>query len=209
MLGNSTQRTYLSISRGKIQHRDKEGNVEQYDTIEGVLTAIRRNTREIGGKETEVLTFDLTDGNDNYGLGCIADSGVARSIIRSLYGVQDFNGVRIKIITRLRLANNQEYTNAFVYADGQQMKWAVDLPQREEFQLPTGEKTYSSKKRDDKFWECVDEINSRISSAQGGTAPAEEAYVEDQNDELSPEEDIPADDYSGSVDSMFNEPVSY
>lgn len=202
MLGNLSRKTFLSISNGKIQHRDKEGRVTGYDMLEGVLVNIRKSNHEIAGHPTDVVNFEINDGDEEYSLGVIADSGVARSLVRSFSGIEDFSGRRIRIVTRLRPVNGKNYTNAFVYVDGQQAKWAVDFPKPEEYKLPNGEVTISTKERDAKFWECVDAIIARLREGSGPEA-AEEAFEEPVED------DLPDELYSGGVSGMFGEEATY
>lgn len=188
MLTNSTQKTFFSIANGKIRHRDKDGNIQTYDTIEGYLTRIGRRQRDLGGHPTNVIDLEIVDGADNYCVSIIADSGVARSIICSLYGIADFKGKTVKIVTRLKVVNGKEYTNVYVYSGGDQAKWAIKLPEPESFKLPTGETHVSYKKREDVLSQCIDDINARIS----GDSPAEA------------DEDLPDDGYGPdpSVDEM-------
>lgn len=186
MLGNSTQKTFLSIVSGKIRHTSKDGSVQTYDTIEGVLTEIGRRTRDINGRPTKILDLNIKDGNENYCVSVIADSGVARSLVCSLYGITDFVKP-VRIVTRLKVVNGQEYTNVYVYSGGQQAKWAIELPAPEQFKLPTGEVHTSYKKREDVLEKCIDEINSRL---HGAEEPIEE-------------DDLPAGDISGEDGMAF------
>lgn len=207
MLGNLSQKIYLSIANGKIQRRDRNGNVTSYDMLEGILTGIRKSSHEIAGKLTAVISFELNDGDDNYVVGVIADSGVARSLVKSIYGIKDFSGKRIRIVTRLRVVNDKEYTNAFVYVDGEQAKWAVEFPKAEQYTLASGENVTSTKDRDDMFWKCVDEIIGRLSD---GTKAAPQQQADPQEDPSEPAEDFQDESfYGGGVNGMFGEDASY
>jgi len=207
MLGNLSQKIYLSIANGKIQRRDRDGNVTSYDMLEGVLTGIRKSSHEIAGKPTAVISFELNDGDDNYVVGVIADSGVARSLVKSIYGIKDFSGKRIRIVTRLRVVNDKEYTNAFVYVDGEQAKWAVEFPKAEQYTLANGESVTSTKDRDDMFWKCVDEIIGRLSD---GTKAAPQQPADPQEDPSEPAVDFQDESfYRGGVNGMFGEDASY
>ena len=207
MLGNLSQKIYLSIANGKIQRRDRDGNVTSYDMLEGVLTGIRKSSHEIAGKPTAVISFELNDGDDNYVVGVIADSGVARSLVKSIYGIKDFSGKKIRIVTRLRVVNDKEYTNAFVYVDGEQAKWAVEFPKAEQYTLANGESITSTKDRDDMFWKCVDEIIGRLSD---GTKAAPQQPADLQEDPSEPAVDFQDESfYRGGVNGMFGEDASY
>lgn len=188
MLTNSTQKIFFSIANGKIRHRDKDGNIQSYDTIEGFLVGVGRRQRDIGGRPTNVIDLEIVDGAENYCVSIIADSGVARSILCSLYGITDFKTRKVKIVTRLKVVNGKEYTNVYVYSGGEQAKWAIKLPEPESFKLPTGETHISYKKRDDVLSKCIDDINARIN---GGVAP--EGPEDEQDLDPSP---------SGGVDEM-------
>lgn len=136
MLGNSannTPRTYLVVSKGKIEKYEKDKERTQYDYIEGTIDGIYSRERTFRGERVTYWYIDIRDKKNLYSMGFPYGSGTFKSIILSLASVKELNKrTPIRIETYLK----NQYTNVVVWADGNKLDWATkELPPIEEMNV--------------------------------------------------------------------------
>lgn len=180
---NSIKKTYYTIGNGTINHRDKEGNVTSFTGIDGVLKNIILRKGKVNGTEKMFTDFVLEDAGEQLIVSAGLHDGVSNSIISCLVNIEDFSG-KLSLETWLKTAENgRTYTNITVKMNGERVKW-VKLPEKENYDLPTGEKVDSTKKRDD----FVDQLIEQLQAKLRGDVKADAA------EGLVIDEDIPAAD---------------
>ena len=123
--------------------------------------------------------FVLEDAGEQLIVSAGLHDGVSNSIISCLVNIEDFSG-KLSLETWLKTAENgRTYTNITVKMNGERVKW-IKLPEKENYDLPTGEKVDSTKKRDD----FVDKLIAQLQAKLHGDVKAD-------TEGISVDEDIP------------------
>jgi len=162
-LGNNERKIFLGIAQGKITYRaGRDAEKQEFDFVEGRIKGITRRDAHINDKDIKFYEIAIENGNNKFILSVPMDGSVARGIILSLAGIQNFSETTVKISPWLK----DTYTNVSVYANGEKAGWVIDpkeLPPVKE--IKAGTKTfYDDSERVDLVEKMVDSINERIAT---------------------------------------------
>ena len=167
-----TKKIFLRISNGAIISK-RNGEVTSFEAISGSLKGIELKEHEFENKKFRNWHIILTDteSGEDYDISVSRDSGVFKSIVRSLVteqGLGNLNDVKIEVYT-----SKTGFTNAVVSAGGQKLHWA-DEPMPPVRYVTVGENEVADTSAQINWIQTlVDRINARATQ-QDGSAPAEE-----------------------------------
>lgn len=140
MLGKKTdkQTIYLNVAYGHLmRYMGKGQNEEPYDSVKGVITAIKTVTKTIKNRPYRYLYVYMTDGEDNYAIQVPLLKSAGPNIVRSLKAALDqkhsLKGCEVEIQTYAKEKDDTTYTNAVVYVDGEKMPW-TEISKNQDFQ---------------------------------------------------------------------------
>lgn len=128
-LGNNTPKTFIGIKEGFVTRKQKDGETQKFNFVEGVLTGLVNRDAEISGTTQHFLDFTFVDGDDTYVLSVLESGSVARSIILSLANAATLVGNRTRINVWPKPDKNDPkrvWTNCEVLVNGKHVDWAVD-----------------------------------------------------------------------------------
>ena len=183
----AVKRTFFTVAHGEFVHRNKEGNVvDTFTGIDGVLVGLRvRNNRtEPDRKYTD---FELEDGGEHFVISAGLYDSVSTTILRCLAGVEDFSKKILFEVREVVGKDGKTHNNISLKQAGERLQWC-DIPDVEEFDLPTGERVKSTKKRED----FINEVISKIQARLGGNAAQDEGASADVDD-------MPEGDYKPNI----------
>ncbi len=144
-LGNSNNKTFLSVSDGKVVQRVKEGTPGshsratksgkvvhelRYAYVSGILTGISIRKGDVAGQEIKEWVFDLTDGQDSYSLQIMYDSRYATSLLYALANPEvDFNQP-VTITPWMKMVNDKKKTSCYLKQGDKSIDWyfTKDVP---------------------------------------------------------------------------------
>ena len=129
MLGQRENKTYLSISHGKVVQGSGDDR-QTYAYMDGTLQAIYTRRTTFGNEVVTRWYIDIRDEGGLYSLCLPYSSGVFKSIILALASYQDLTAstpVRIE-----PYEGRNGFTKVVVYADGVKLDWVTkQLPPQE------------------------------------------------------------------------------
>ena len=191
LINTSSNRIFLGINKGKITRKNGE-EIERFDAIEGVLSAINVRSVDIKGEPTQFLDLIIEDGGETYALSTQLNGGVSRSILLSLASVQNFVGARVAI--NPYLSKDGEHTNVAVRVNGQKVSWVVSVDKLPAVKKVTvGTKTViDDTDRAAYFNQLVAEIQQRLKAA-AATPQAASATDDGDMPDFSDEDSFFAD----------------
>lgn len=80
---NAAMATFVNIKEGKLVIK-KNNEVVSFDSISGVITAVKFKEDEFEGRKYEKIEITITDGEENFILSMRTDSGYFRGLSNSL-----------------------------------------------------------------------------------------------------------------------------
>ena len=195
-----TKKSYYTLAYGKLKHFEKDGGTSEYDGIDGIFTGVTERTREVNGEKKVFIDINFRDGNEDFCISCEKYNNNGNTILRCLKNAN--LSVKVLIETWQTEKNGRSYTNISVKQEGKRVPW-IDIPEIETFDLPTGERAKSPKKRNAFIDNLIAELNAAVN---GGVASHPAPTVVDPE----PEEDVPgpgAASYGGYIPAEENYPT--
>jgi len=149
---------YLNVREGKIVLKAKDRADEEYDSVEGYLTAIDTTERTIKGSIVRFWIFDLVDNEgDRYRLSLNYRSGVVKALLNNLASIEGEIGL-LKISTYQRSG----FTKITVSNNGERLSWKYEtLPPVETTEV-AGQTIKDDSKRMLFFEQIAEEINNKL-----------------------------------------------
>lgn len=161
----------------------RNGEVTSFEAISGSLKGIELKEHEFENKKFRnwhILLSDTESGED-YDISVSRDSGVFKSIVRSLVteqGLENLNDVKIEVYT-----SKTGFTNAVVSAGGQKLHW-TDEPMPAVRYVTVGENEVADNTAQMNWIQTlVDRINAKLTEPISVT-------------EASDEDDLPEEFYN-------------
>ena len=177
-----SKKIFLRISKGAIISK-RNGEVTSFEAISGSLKGIELKGHEFENKKFRnwhILLSDTESGED-YDISVSRDSGVFKSIVRSLVteqGLENLNDVKIEVYT-----SKTGFTNAVVSAGGQKLHW-TDEPMPAVRYVNVGENEVADNAAQMNWIQTlVDRINAKLTEPVSVT-------------EASDEDDLPEEFYN-------------
>lgn len=140
MLGKKSDQPtiYLNVAYGKLMRFMGKGQEEEpYDSVKGKITSIQTITKNIKNRSYRYLYVYMTDGQEKYAVQVPLLKSAGPNIIRSLKAALDkkgsLKGCEVEIQTYAKEKDDNTYTNATVYVDGEKMPWA-EIAKNQDFQ---------------------------------------------------------------------------
>lgn len=173
----------LSAHLKRCNHFQENGEVTSFEAISGSLKGIELKEHEFENKKFRnwhILLSDTESGED-YDISVSRDSGVFKSIVRSLVteqGLENLNDVKIEVYT-----SKTGFTNAVVSAGGQKLHW-TDEPMPAVRYVTVGENEVADNTAQMNWIQTlVDRINAKLTEPVSVT-------------EASDEDDLPEEFYN-------------
>lgn len=161
----------------------RNGEVTSFEAISGSIKGIELKEHEYENKKFRnwhILLSDTESGED-YDISVSRDSGVFKSIVRSLVteqGLENLNDVKIEVYT-----SKTGFTNAVVSAGGQKLHW-TDEPMQAVRYVTVGENEVADNTAQMNWIQTlVDRINAKLTEPVSVT-------------EASDEDDLPEEFYN-------------
>ena len=177
-----SKKIFLRISKGAIISK-RNGEATSFEAISGSLKGIELKEHEFENKKFRnwhILLSDTESGED-YDISVSRDSGVFKSIVRSLVteqGLENLNDVKIEVYT-----SKTGFTNAVVSAGGQKLHW-TDEPMQAVRYVTVGENEVADNTAQMNWIQTlVDRINAKLTEPVSVT-------------EASDEDDLPEEFYN-------------
>lgn len=156
-----SKKIFRRISKGAIISK-RNGEVTSFEAISGSLKGIELREHEFENKKFRnwhILLSDTESGED-YDISVSRDSGVFKSIVRSLVteqGLENLNDVKIEVYT-----SKTGFTNAVVSAGGQKLHW-TDEPMQAVRYVTVGENEVADNAAQMNWIQTlVDRINAKL-----------------------------------------------
>jgi hypothetical protein len=139
-LGQSSNKTYLSVADGKIIQRVKEGTPGaearqktkgdlgmvyemKFSNISGYLTNIAVVQKELGGIKSKDWVLDIEDGGITYSLQLMYSGGYSVSLLKALCNpIVDFTQP-ITITPWMKVVNDKKKTACYLKQGEEDVKW--------------------------------------------------------------------------------------
>lgn len=172
-----SRRIFLRISGGAIISK-KNGETTSFEAISGALKGIELKEHEFDNKKFRnwhILLSDAESGEE-YDLSVSRDSGVFKSIVRSLVteqGLGNLNDVKIEVYT-----SRTGFTNAAVSAGGQRLHWTDEPMPAVRVVMVGDNEVPDTTSQMNWIQTLVDRINARASDP---TATADNALTEEDD----------------------------
>jgi len=159
---NSGNVIYLNVKNGKVARKNANGDIQLFDSVEGVITAVDFKDDEYNGQKFRKLVLTIEDGGEKYLLQVRTDSGSFRGLTQSIANA-DINSA-VKLIPSSKTGDNgKPQTTIFVSQHGKALKWKWnkdnqgDLPPLEKVKIK-GQDVYDNTKQleyFEKFWKAL------------------------------------------------------
>ena len=157
--------TYLNLKEGKFARKNANGDIELFDTVDGLITGIEFQDDEYQGTKFRKLKLTLEDEGQKYLVQVRTDSGYYRGLTNAIA-----NGdikQPVKLIASSKLGDNgKRKTKIDVHQNGKALnwKWSKDnpgeLPELEKVKVK-GQMVYDNSKQleyFEKFWLSLKKI---------------------------------------------------
>ena len=119
---NSGNVIYLNVKNGKVARKNANGDIQLFDSVEGVITAVDFKDDEYNGQKFRKLVLTIEDGGEKYLLQVRTDSGSFRGLTQSIANA-DIKSV-VKLIPSSKTGDNgKPQTTIFVSQHGKALKW--------------------------------------------------------------------------------------
>ena len=109
------QKTFLSVSHGRINRKHQDGTVETFTDLDGRITAFSQKTVNFGKGEETFVEITVTDNGEDFVLSFNKNSPQFRQVIAKLASDRDFPS---KTISFSVWENRDGYTQVTMCADG-------------------------------------------------------------------------------------------
>ena len=161
---NSGNVIYLNVKNGKVARKNANGDIQLFDSVEGVITAVDFKDDEYNGQKFRKLVLTIEDGGEKYLLQVRTDSGSFRGLTQSIANA-DINSA-VKLIPSSKTGDNgKPQTTIFVSQHGKALKWKWkwnkdhqgDLPPLEKVKIK-GQDVYDNSKQleyFEQFWKAL------------------------------------------------------
>jgi hypothetical protein len=113
--------TYLNMKQGKFARKNANGDIELYDSVEGIIKAVEFKDDEYNGTSFRKISITLVDGDEKYILQIRTDSGYYRGLTNSIANGDITKPV--KLVASSKEVNGKPQTTIFVSQGGQALKW--------------------------------------------------------------------------------------
>lgn len=186
---NRTKRTYYTIGYGKFRHKETNGEIQEYDVIDGILDGIQVRKHEISsGEEKTFVDFQFKDGDEIFIISCEKYGTNCNTILRCLPNIPDFKQKIVLEAWQGEGKDGKTHTNLTIRQNEDKIQW-VEIPEKEKFRLPNGEVVLSSKAREAYLDGIIKQINERLSGKSGNAdAPGAEEYPGEEGAPYIPNE---------------------
>lgn len=118
-LSNETggRKNFLNISKGRIVAKDKDGNLNYFTTVSGLLTSI--STKD--GKFGKELHIGLHDKGEDFLLQMKIESGYAKCFMKAIKNV-DLR-LPLQLTPKHEVDGDRQTASMFLNQDGKAIKW--------------------------------------------------------------------------------------
>lgn len=113
--------TYLNLKQGKFARKNANGDIDLFDSVEGVITSAEFKDDEYNGTSFRKISLVLQDGEERYILQVRCDSGYYRGLTNSIANADISKPV--KLVASSKEVNGKPQTTIFVSQSGQALKW--------------------------------------------------------------------------------------
>jgi hypothetical protein len=182
---NQMTGTFVNIKEGSLVTKGKEGNLESYDSLEGIIEKVEFLTEEYEGKKIEKAKFYVNDIGEIFILQIKVNSGYFRGLCNSLASSSAPKDM-LKIVPSLKKDDKgKPKSTCFVGQNGTFLKHAFtkdnmgDLPDLEKVTFK-GEVQYDNTKQIE-FWKNwlfkIYNSNSRV--IEKSEIDEDDEYIDD------------------------------
>jgi hypothetical protein len=177
--------TYVNIKEGALVTKTKDGVLESYDSLEGIIEKVEFITEEYEGKKIEKAKFFVNAIGELYILQIKTNSGYFRGLCNSLASATAPKDM-LKIVPSLKKDDKgKPKSTCFVVQNGKFLKHAFtkenmgELPDLDKITFK-GEVQYDNTKQID-FWKTFlnDIYNLSLKSFQTDNTEDDETYIDD------------------------------
>ena len=159
-LGKTEKATYVSIKKGRLFTKDRSGEEQAHDYLEGRLVDIKRTEKDFGGELVTQYQFAFQDEEgEKYILSTGEKGGVARALINSLASMHG-KAANLRVVPYTKGG----FTKILLYQNGERLDWKYkEIPAVEE-KLVDGLKVKDETKRLDFFRQIAEDIALKIAA---------------------------------------------
>jgi hypothetical protein len=113
--------TYLNLKQGKFARKNANGDIELFDTVDGIITAAEYKEDSYNGQDFRKLVLSIIDGEDKYILQVREDSGYYRGLTNAIANADISK--KVKLTASSKEVNGKPQTTIFVSQNGTALKW--------------------------------------------------------------------------------------
>ena len=156
---NTVSIVYLNMKHGKFARKNTNGDIELFDSVDGVITKVEFVDDEYNGEKYRKLAVTLEDGSEKFLVQVRTDSGYFRGLTNAIANADI--SAKVKLVGSSKVGENgKPQTTIFVNQHGKALKWKWskehpgDLPALKKVKLK-GKEVYDNEAQQaffEKFW---------------------------------------------------------